>query len=84
MQQALLRNIGARAELQAASASATGADSRVSSDVDATGTANGQPMRLAGHFEARGKRFYQAIVMGKPQAMPRDQVEQFLTSFKPQ
>jgi hypothetical protein len=84
MQQALLRNIGARAELQAASATASGAASRSTSDVDATGTSNGQKMRLAGHFEARGKRFYQVIVMGKPQAMPQDQVEQFLTSFKPQ
>ncbi|HEX8787708.1 MAG TPA: hypothetical protein VF793_16100 [Telluria sp.] len=85
MQQALLRNIGAKSELQAASASATSAgSSRTSSDVDATGTANGQPMRLAGHFESRGKRFYQVIVMGKPQAMPQDQVDQFLTSFKPQ
>lgn len=84
MQQALLRNIGARTELQAASASATGTTSHTSSDVDATGSANGQPTRLAGHFEARGKRFYQVIVMGPPKAMPQDQVEQFLSSFKPQ
>lgn len=83
MQLALLRNIGARTELQTASASATGAGGRASSDVDATGTANGARTRLAGHFEARGKRFYQVIVMGPPKAMPQDQVEQFLSSFQP-
>ena len=84
MQLALLRNIGARTELQAASASASGAGSRASSDVDATGQANGERTRLVGHFEARGKRFYQVIVMGSPKAMPQDQVEQFLGSFQPQ
>jgi hypothetical protein len=84
MQVALLRNIGADVERRSASASASGTDSRASTDVDATGKANGQPIRLAGHFEARGKRFYQVIVMGPPKAMPQDQVEQFLGSFKPQ
>ena len=84
MQVALLRNISADVERRSASASASGADSRAATDVDATGKANGQPIRLAGHFEARGKRFYQVIVMGPPKAMPQDQVEQFLGSFKPQ
>jgi hypothetical protein len=84
MQVALLRNIGATVEHRAAAASASGSDSRTTIDVDATGKANGQPTRLAGHFEARGKRFYQVIVMGPPKAMPQDQIEQFLGSFKPQ
>ena len=84
MQVALLRNIGVTNERRSASASASGADSRAATDVDATGSANGRPTRLVGHFEARGKRFYQVIVMGEPQAMPQDQVEQFLSSFKPQ
>jgi len=84
MQVALLRNISADVERRSASASASGVDSRAATDVDATGKANGQPIRLAGHFEARGKRFYQVIVMGPPKAMPQDQVEQFLGSFKPQ
>ena len=39
-------------------------------------------MKLIGHFEARDKRFYQVIVMGKDKAMPQEQVEQFMTSFK--
>jgi hypothetical protein len=84
MQIALMRNIGAASEHRAAAASASGSDSRATIDVDANGKANGQPTRLAGHFEARGKRFYQVIVMGPPKAMPQDQVEQFLSSFKPQ
>lgn len=88
MNLALLRNIGVtdtrRTASSSASASATGADSRATIDVDATGKANGQPTRLVGHFEAHGKRFYQVIVMGQPKAMPQDQVEQFLSSFKPQ
>jgi hypothetical protein len=84
MNLALLRNIGVSSERRSASASASGADSRATIDVDATGKANGQPTRLVGHFEARGKRFYQVIVMGQPKAMPQDQVEQFISSFKPQ
>jgi hypothetical protein len=78
MMQALLRNIGApdtQARLGA------GAQGQAIGDIDATGTANGAPVRLVGHFEARGKRFYQVIVLGKANAVPPEQVEQFLTSF---
>ncbi|MGJ7915573.1 hypothetical protein ACI48D_08890 [Massilia sp. LXY-6] len=78
MQEALMRNIGATANSRTAAA-APGKNSR---DVDATGNSNGTPVRLVGHFEARGKRFYQVIVLGKPGALPPEQVEQFLTSFK--
>lgn len=87
MKLALLRNIGAGSTTTSASASAssstTGAirDNRASSDIDATGSSRGRPMRLVGHFEARGKRFFQVIVVGPAQALPPDQVEQFLTSF---
>jgi hypothetical protein len=78
MMRALLRNIGAgdsQARLHA------GADGRTVGEVDATGKSNGAPVRLVGRFEARGKRFYQVIVLGKPDAMPSEQVEQFLSSF---
>jgi uncharacterized Zn-binding protein involved in type VI secretion len=78
MMQALLKNIGAgdtQGKLHADPAGKTVAD------VDATGKVNGAPVRLVGHFEARGKRAYQIIVLGKPDAMPAEQVEQFLTSF---
>jgi hypothetical protein len=79
MRQALLRNIGA-GETQAAVLA--GADGKAASEIDATGSTNGVPVRLIGHFEARGKRFYQVIVLGKANAVPPEQVEQFLTSFK--
>ena len=78
MVQALTRNIGAVGEQAAAHADAGG---RSVSDIDVAGSSNGQPVRLVGHFEARGKRFYQVIVLGKTNAMPPEQVEQFLTSF---
>ena len=78
MQVALVRNIGATVT----SSKATASEDRATRDVDATGTRQGVPMRLAGHFESRGKRFYQVIVLGKTQALPAEQVEQFLTSFK--
>jgi hypothetical protein len=77
MQEALLRNIGATAASQKAAA----APGKTSRDVDVTGTSHGTPVRLVGHFEARGKRFYQVIVLGKANAVPPEQVEQFLTSF---
>jgi hypothetical protein len=78
MQVALVRNIGATITSQ----KATSGDDRATRDVDASGTDHGVPVRLVGHFEARGKRFYQVIVLGKTQAMPPEQVEQFLSSFK--
>ena len=52
--------------------------------VEATGAANGKPMRLHGRFEARGERFYQVIVLGPADAAPPEQVEQFLSSFSAQ
>lgn len=85
MKLALLRNIGASAPLSAsASASASdGSTGRATLDVDATGTAQGRPMRLVGHFEARGTRFYQVIVVARDKTVPPEQIEQFLTSFSP-
>jgi hypothetical protein len=78
MQVALVRNIGATVTSQKATAD----PDRATRDVDASGTRNGVPMHLVGHFEARGKRFYQVIAIGKADALPAEQVEQFLTSFK--
>jgi len=72
MRRALLRNIGAP---DTGAAAADGS-------IDASGNgANGQPVRLIGRFEARGARIYQVVVMGKADAAPPEQVEQFLTSF---
>jgi hypothetical protein len=79
MMQALTRNIGASGQ------GTVHADSsgKATSEIDVTGNSKGTPVRLIGHFEARGKRFYQVIVLGKANAVPPEQVEQFLTSFKP-
>jgi len=79
MQVALVRNIGATVTTQKATADSNG---RATRDVDAAGSSRGTPMRLIGHFEARGKRFYQVIALGKTDTLPPEQVDQFLTSFK--
>lgn len=72
MRLALLRNIGA------GDAAAAAQDKL---RIDATGAVNGKPMRLHGRFEARGERFYQVIVLGPADAVPAEQVDQFLSSF---
>jgi hypothetical protein len=82
MKRALLRNIGAATANATASASASaGADSRTAIEVDASGSVRGAPTHLRGHFEARGTRFYQVIVLARDQPVPPEQIEQFLTSF---
>jgi hypothetical protein len=78
MMQALMRNIGASGGPGKVHADAGG---KAASEVDVTGASHGTPVRLVGHFEARGKRFYQVIVLGKANAVPPEQIEQFLTSF---
>lgn len=76
MRLALLRNIGI-------ADSPAKLDAKGRLIVDATGSSNGRQVRLHGRFEARGTRFYQVIVLGKSGAVAPEQVEQFLTSFKP-
>jgi hypothetical protein len=77
MKTALVRNIGAKVERESTVAAGT----NTAVDIDAIGSANGQPMKLRGHFEARGKRFYQVIVMGKASAMSAERTDQFISSF---
>lgn len=79
MRRALLRNIGK--DDDAAPAAPAAQDVL---QVDATGSSNGQPVRLQGRFVARGVRVFQVIVLGKPDGAPPEQVEQFLTSFTAQ
>ena len=79
MQVALVRNIGATVTSENTTVDNNG---RATRDVEASGTRNGKTMRLVGHFESRGKRFYQVIAIGKTDALPAEQVEQFITSFK--
>jgi len=77
MRTALVRNIGAKVERESTAA----AGNNTAVDIDAIGSVNGQPMKLRGHFEARGKRFYQVIVMGKASAMSAERTDQFMSSF---
>ncbi|HEU4851430.1 MAG TPA: hypothetical protein VFT37_04665 [Telluria sp.] len=74
MKSALARNIGAKVSNEKTQAG-------TALEIDARGVRNGQPMRLVGHFEAKGKRFYQVIVLGPDGSVPPEQVEQFMTSF---
>jgi hypothetical protein len=86
MRTALVRNIGATVikEKSSAAATASGANSTqtTSIDIEAKGTQKGVPMKLVGHFEARDKRFYQVIVMGKEKSLSPEQTDQFISSFK--
>jgi hypothetical protein len=86
MKTALVKNIGATITSEKtgkASAQAGAKTARSAAvDIEATGNRNGTPMRLVGHFESRDKRFYQVIVMGKDKDLTRENVEQFMSSFK--
>ena len=86
MKTALVKNIGAtvKTEKSAGSATTTGASATRSAtiDIDATGVQQGTPVRLVGHFESRNKRFYQVIVMGKERDLSKENVDQFMFSFK--
>ncbi|MFL6676258.1 MAG: hypothetical protein ACJ8LG_23575 [Massilia sp.] len=82
MKTALVRNIGATITNEKTAATAAGATQGTSIDIEASGNRNGVPMRLLGHFESRGTRIYQVIVMGKAKSIAPEQAEQFLTSFK--
>ena len=86
MKTALVTNLGAtvKTEQTAKSASTAGASAKRSAtiDIDATGMQKGTPMRLVGHFESRDKRFYQVIVMGKEKDLTKENVDQFMSSFK--
>jgi hypothetical protein len=83
---ALLRNIGATSmrEKSAAAGSVSNgkATESASTDVTADGVLNGVKMRLVGHFEARGQRIYQVVVMGPAKAIEDDPTDQFISSFK--
>lgn len=88
MKTALLRNLGAQVQRESAAAASAGgaqgqAQASASIDIDALGTANGRPMKLRGHFAAKGNRFYQVIVMGPEKAVKAEQADQFISSFKP-
>jgi hypothetical protein len=86
MRTALVRNISATVTKEKSSAAATASGTKstqtTSIDIEAKGTQKGAPMKLVGHFEARDKRFYQVIVMGKEKSLSPEQTDQFISSFK--
>jgi hypothetical protein len=51
-------------------------------DIEAAGTAKGQAVVLYAHFVAQDKRVYQAIILGKENAIAPETQETFFTSFK--
>lgn len=79
MQSALVRNIGAT--VTRSKAAATPSSSKL--DIEASGSRNGRPMRLIGHFESRGRRIYQVVMAGPAASVKPEQAEQFMSSFKP-
>ena len=78
MKTALVKNIGATVTKSASST----ADGRMSLDVEAKGSQNGETMLLIGRFIAKDKRIYQVIVMGRDKNIVRDTVETWFSSFK--
>ena len=82
MQTALVRNIGGTVTRSAAATASHPAGTRITRDIDAVGTRNGQPTRLVAHFEARGRNLYQVVVAGPTRAIKPEQTEQFIGSFK--
>lgn len=82
MRSALVRNLGATVQSESPAAADGGGSAGGSIDVDVLGSANGQPMKLRGHFAAKGNRFYQVIVVGKEKAVAAEQADQFISSFK--
>lgn len=53
------------------------------SDIEVSGTLeNGTPVKLSGHFVARGAWVYQVVALGPEKAMTPEVVDTFMTSFK--
>jgi hypothetical protein len=86
MKLALVKNIGgtisSEKQVRSAAGSLAGTTQGGAIDIEASGMQKGTPMRLVAHFEARDKRFYQVIVMGRAKGMTRENVEMFMSSFK--
>ncbi|HJV02349.1 MAG TPA: hypothetical protein VJ752_17570 [Burkholderiaceae bacterium] len=86
MKRAMLNNIKGtiQTEKSAAAAAASGAAATgsIATDIEAAGSIGGQPARLFARFATKDKRVYQAIALGPEQALSRDAVDTFFTSFK--
>jgi hypothetical protein len=75
MKTALVNNIGAT--VTSRKTSAAGA-----LEVEASGSQNGEAMRLIGRFIAKDNRIYQVIVMGRTKNIVQDTADTYLSSFK--
>ncbi|QYF94580.1 hypothetical protein KY495_05015 [Massilia sp. PAMC28688] len=86
MKTALVNNIGATIKSEKAGKLSAAAGARsvpgAAIDLEAVGQNKGEAMRLVGHFEARDKRFYQVIVMGKARELTKENVDMFMSSFQ--
>lgn len=80
MKTAMVRNVAATVNAEAKASNDTGHSIRI----DATGSRNGQPVKLVGRFESHGTRIYQAIIIGPPKALTPENIDQFMQSFKAQ
>ena len=89
MKNALVNNIkGSVKSESAASAAETSAagsqqDSALSIEAEGVRGAAAEPTLLIARFIAQDRRIYQLVVIGSPQAVSREAVDTFLTSFKP-
>lgn len=81
MKTALVRNIGGTVTSEKASAAAAGNVRTARIDLAAKGSQKGVPLALSGRFESKGKRFYQAIVLGPEKEVTKENVDMFLSSF---
>ena len=86
MRTALVNNIGATVKTEkstkAVAAAGASAARGATIGIDAVGVQKGEPMRLVAHFESRNKRFYQVVVLGKEKEVSKENVEQFMSSFR--
>lgn len=84
MKTALLKNIGGTVKQEKLSGPATAPTEIAIEAVGTPGHDTGDQKRLLfARFVAKDKRVYQAIVIGKENAISREAVDTFLTSFKP-
>lgn len=86
MKKAMLNNIKGTIVTEKTAAtvpvSGTAASGSIATDIEAAGSIGGQPARLFARFVTQDKRVYQAIVLGPEQALSRDAVDAFFSSFK--
>ncbi len=84
MKTAMVKNIGGTVRHEKALPPAAGQVQAI--ELEATGkpqgSASGQSMILFARFIAKPDRVYQLIVIGPEQAVPREEVEMFFSSFK--